>query len=168
LTRFIYQGGDAVVRSRKSVAAAALLFATVLAAGASADSKIELGTLTCSGGEGVGLILGSKKSYTCTFAYADGRPPESYQATVTKIGLDIGVTGKTVMVWTVLAATQALDSRPLAGSYAGAVADASVGIGAGAKVLVGGSKQSITLQPVSVQGQTGVNVAVGVAEMKLR
>jgi hypothetical protein len=140
----------------------------ILALPAHAQGTIKAGTLTCSGGAGVGLILGSKKSYTCKFTPASGERRETYRATVTKIGLDIGVTGNSVMVWTVLAATDKLAPRALSGNYAGATADVAVGVGGGAKVLVGGSERAITLQPVSVQGQTGLNLAVGVAELTLR
>jgi hypothetical protein len=35
-------------------------------------------------------------------------------------------------------------------------------------VLVGGSDRTVALQPVSVTGQTGLNLAVGVAELILR
>lgn len=133
-----------------------------------AQSQFEAGTLTCTGGEGVGLILGSKKSYTCKFKSGDGSVNEGYEATVTRVGLDIGVTGKSTMIWTVLSASAKLAPRALAGNYAGAAADASVGVGGGAKVLVGGSANTITLQPLSVQGQTGVNIAVGVGGMTLR
>jgi hypothetical protein len=136
--------------------------------GAIAANKFELGTLTCKGGAGVGLILGSEKTYACTFSQANGGPPEHYEAAVTKIGLDIGVTGETTLVWTVLSAQGPIDPRGLAGNYVGASADVALGIGAGAKVLVGGSKSQITLQPLSVQGQTGVNLALGVAEFSLR
>jgi hypothetical protein len=152
---------------RKLYSALATLAVLGLATGAYAQGQIEAGTLTCKGGEGVGLILGSTKSYNCTFSPADGRRSEAYSATVTKVGLDIGVTGQTTMVWTVLSAANALGPRGLAGSYAGASADAALGVGVGAKVLVGGSQKSITLQPVSVQAQTGVNLAVGVAELVL-
>lgn len=146
---------------------ATLMTAALLIAPAAAQSNVAVGTLTCTGGEGVGLILGSKKSYYCTFA-ANAGPGEEYSATVTKIGLDIGITGKTVMIWTVLAATSDVRPGMLAGGYAGAAADVSVGIGGGANVLVGGSSNSVVLQPVSVQGQTGLNLAVGVAGMTLR
>jgi hypothetical protein len=148
-----------------TIGAVALLTASW---GAIAANKFEAGTLTCKGGEGVGLILGSQKTYACSFTPTNGAPPESYEATVTKIGLDIGVTGETTMVWTVLSAEGPIDPRGLAGDYVGAAADAALGIGAGAKVLVGGSKNQITLQPLSVQGQTGVNLALGVAEFSLR
>ncbi|MFZ4808778.1 MAG: DUF992 domain-containing protein [Hyphomicrobiaceae bacterium] len=150
-----------------AVAIAAAMMGFVGAGQAMAQSKIEVGTLTCTGGEGVGLILGSKKSYRCSFAPVSGART-SYTATVTKIGLDIGVTGTTTMVWTVLASTSSVKRAMLVGTYAGAAADASIGVGGGAKVLVGGSSKSIVLQPLSVQGQTGVNLAVGVAALKLR
>lgn len=148
----------------KAALAALLMLPTLPAL---AQSKVVLGTLTCTGGEGVGLILGSQKKYRCTYAPTEGKA-ETYSATVDKIGLDIGVTGTTTMAWTVLASTSVAKSGALAGTYAGAAADASIGIGGGAKVLVGGSSQSIVLQPLSVQGQSGLNLAVGVAGLTLR
>jgi hypothetical protein len=152
---------------KKLISLAGALAALLLATEANAQAKIEAGTLTCSGGEGIGLILGSKKSYNCSFKPTSG-PKESYRASVTKIGLDVGVTGKSVMVWTVLTSSSPLKARALTGNYAGASADVAVGVGGGAKVLVGGSQNSVALQPVSVQGQTGLNLAVGVAELSLR
>jgi hypothetical protein len=146
-----------------AVAAAAV----ALAAPASAEPKVKAGTLTCTGGAGVGLILGSKKSYDCKYVSASGAYSERYSASITKIGIDVGVTDKSIMVWTVLSATE-VRKRGLAGNYAGATADASVGVGGGAKVLLGGSNNSIALQPVSVQGQTGLNLAIGVAELSIR
>ena len=134
---------------------------------AQAQSNVSIGTLTCTGGEGVGMVLGSNKVFSCTFSPSDWKPEENYRATITKIGLDIGVTGTTIMVWTVLAATQALSPGMLTGTYTGAALDAALGVGGGAKMLVGGSAQSIVLQPLSVQSQTGLNLAVGVASMTL-
>lgn len=146
--------------------ASALLLVT--AAPALSDPTIEVGTLSCKGGEGVGLIVGSKKNYSCTFKHAAGGQTETYEASVTKIGLDIGFTTQSTIIWTVLSSSQNYEPRALAGNYAGANADASVGVGAGAKLLVGGSNNTIGLQPLSVQGQTGLNLAVGVAELQLR
>lgn len=135
---------------------------------AQAQSKVVVGTLTCHGGAGVGLLIGSKKRYDCTFAPANNRPVERYRATITKVGVDIGITGNTVIIWTVLAPSAAFAPRVLAGNYAGAAADVAIGIGGGAHVLLGGSKNSIALQPLSIQGQTGLNLAVGVAGLALR
>ena len=155
----------------RSSSYSSIVFCTFLLIGsanrATAQAVVEVGTLACTGGEGIGLIVGSQKSYVCSFTPANGGPEERYSATVTKIGLDVGVTGTTTIVWTVFSASQPKDRRALAGEYAGISADASFGLGAGAKILVGGSEKSITLQPLSVQGQTGVNLAVGVAGMSL-
>ena len=150
------------------IVAAAATTLVLIATPALTQSQIEAGTLTCKGRGGVGLILGSKKTYTCSFSPATGGPSERYAATVTRLGIDIGVTGPTVMVWTVLSAGPRIVPGMLHGNYVGVAADAAVGVGAGAKVLVGGSKRSITLQPLSVQGQGGVNLAVGVAELSIR
>lgn len=147
-----------------SFAVAASLLA---AAPAFAQTKVKAGTLTCTGGAGVGLVLGSKKSYDCKYVSVSGAYSERYSASITKIGLDVGVTNKSVIVWTVLSASD-VRKRGLAGNYAGASADAAIGVGGGAKVLVGGSNDTIALQPVSVQGQTGLNLALGVAELSIR
>lgn len=126
----------------------------------------QVGTLTCKGGAGVGMILGSKKHYDCVFKPVKG-PSETYEGSVTKIGLDLGFTSKVTIVWAVFSSSD-LGPRALVGDYVGANADASIGVGAGTKILVGGSKNTVSLQPLSVQGQTGLNVAVGVADLALR
>lgn len=146
----------------------AALAAVPLAATAPAfaQAKVKAGTLTCTGGAGVGLIIGSKKTYDCKYVSVSGRS-ERYSASITKIGLDVGITDNSTMVWAVLAPTEVV-KRGLAGNYAGATADVAIGIGGGAKVLLGGSNNTIALQPVSVQGQTGLNLAVGVAELSIR
>ena len=71
------------------------------------------------------------------------------------------------MVWDVYAPTTK-HFAALAGKYVGASGEATVGVGLGANVLVGGSNRTVALQPVSVQGQTGLNLAVGVAGLTLR
>lgn len=146
-------------------AAALLLFAASPASAQQAPS-IRAGTLQCDVSGGIGLIVGSTRDLECVFDPADG-PNERYVGTVRHVGLDVGVTGPGVMVWTVLSST----SRPrnaLAGAYVGAQAAGSIGLGLGANALVGGNDRSIALQPLSVQAQTGLNVAVGVAELTLR
>jgi hypothetical protein len=106
----------------------------------------------------------------CTYQPADKNlAPENYHGTISKIGLDVGVTGETLISWVVLAPNADLYAPgALAGDYVGASAEASAAIGAGANVLVGGSNRTFSLQPLSVQAQTGVNIAVGVTEFKLR
>jgi hypothetical protein len=149
---------------------AALALIAVATAGAApsfAKSGVRVGALNCVVEGGVGLILGSKKSMVCTFKPANGARSEKYKGSITRLGVDIGVTGKAYMTWAVFAPGK-LKPGSLAGDYGGAGAEATVGVGLGANVLVGGFKKSVALQPLSVQGQTGLNVAAGVAGLKLR
>jgi hypothetical protein len=132
-----------------------------------ADARLVAGTLTCRGNGSVGLILGSSQRMSCEFQRVRGGATVSYTARITRIGLDLGVKGRNTMVWTVLSSTDNPATGALAGRYAGVAANAAVGVGVGANALVGGSSNSIVLQPLSVQVQTGVNVAVGVKGLTL-
>lgn len=133
----------------------------------SQDAKMKVGTLTCLGKGGVGLILGSKERLDCTYSPSSGGGDRRFDGTITRIGLDIGIKGKSVIVWGVMSSTSALPGDSLGGEFAGVAADASLGLGAGAQVLVGGNKKSVVLQPLSVKGETGLNLAVGVAGLTL-
>ena len=135
---------------------------------ATAEPKLVAGTLTCKSAGSVGAILGSKQSLACKFNPEGSGRGARYSATISRVGIDIGTTGASTMVWTVLASTNKLPRGALNGTYGGLSADASVGIGGGANALVGGSSNSVVLQPVSVKGQTGLNLALGVAELSLR
>jgi hypothetical protein len=146
-------------------AAAALAFALPAHA---APAKVVAGTLTCHGKGSVGYIVGSKERLSCLYDPSGTGRRHRYTASITKYGLDIGAKGESTLVWTVLGSTTDLRATELEGSYGGLSADASIGIGGGANALVGGSSDSVVLQPVSVQGQTGVNLAVGVSELSLR
>jgi hypothetical protein len=145
------------------VAATAMILAS---SGSAMAAQAQAGTLTCKGGAGIGLILGSKKHYDCVFKPVKG-PSETYEGSVTKVGLDLGFTTSATIVWAVFASSD-LGPKALVGDYVGANADASIGVGVGTKILVGGSKHTVSLQPLSVQGQTGLNIAVGVADLALR
>jgi hypothetical protein len=145
--------------------AAAILPAEISAA--QAQGRTKAGTLVCRIGPGVGAIIGSRRRMACRFETNSGRV-EHYSGTVTRFGIDIGITAGGVMTWLVLARTRSLNSGALAGHYVGASADASLGLGAGAKVLVGGSRRSTVLQPLSVVGQAGLNLAAGVTGLTLR
>ncbi len=149
----------------------ALVVAAVLGAGdANAQSIIKTGTLVCDVSGGLGMIIASRKDVQCTFTPAMPGPPgprEIYTGTISKFGLDIGATTAAQMVWAVYAPT-VLPSGSLAGDYAGATAEATIAVGLGANVLVGGSNHTVALQPLSVSGQTGLNVAAGVAALSLR
>lgn len=157
------------MKTTKRSLIAGLALATALAGGsiaAQAASGVKVGTLNCDVSGGIGLIIGSSKSMKCTFHRADGKA-EFYSGTISKLGVDIGVTGRQYMSWVVFAAGS-LRPGALAGSYGGATAEATAIVGVGANVLVGGSGRSVALQPLSVEGQTGLNVAAGVAKLTLR
>lgn len=146
-----------------AVAAAAALPAPIMA---QAD-RTKAGTLTCDISAGIGMIIASKKEVTCMFTPANAGPREVYVGSISKFGLDIGATAGGEMVWAVYAPSSRKFGA-LAGQYGGASAEATVGAGVGANVLVGGSNRTVTLQPLSVQGQAGLNVAAGVAGLELR
>lgn len=149
-----------------ALASAAALFALP----ALAQDRTELGMLDCTIEGGVGLVITSEKELSCIFTPADtSRPAEAYVGTVSKFGLDVGVTGDTLMQWIVLAPSATpFPAGALAGDYVGASAEATAGVGGGANVLIGGSQNTLALQPVSVQAQTGLNIAVGVSQFTLR
>lgn len=155
--------------SRSVLAGIALGALTLFLAGtASAESaQIKAGTLTCEGKGGIGLIVGSQEKLSCAYEPVDGGAKRFFEGTITRVGLDIGIRGKSIMVWTVLGSTTQLPAEALSGTFAGASGEVSAGIGGGANVLVGGNKKSVVLQPLSVKAQTGVNLAVGVAGLKL-
>jgi hypothetical protein len=128
--------------------------------------KLRAGVLTCSVKGGSGFIFGSTKELRCRFEATNGEV-ERYRGTINKYGIDVGVTGHTVMTWAVLAPTLKIKRSALAGDYVGASAEASAGIGGGANLLVGGTTEGISLQPLSVQSQTGINAALAVSSLEL-
>jgi Protein of unknown function (DUF992) len=127
---------------------------------------LRVGVMTCDMASGFGYILGSSRDLHCTFLPAEG-PVEHYAGTISKFGVDIGYVQNAVIVWTVVAPTVALPLGSLTGIYGGATASVTVGVGVGANALVGGSNYTISLQPVSIEGGTGFNVAGGFASMSL-
>jgi hypothetical protein len=135
------------------------------AAGAHAQTRIEVGVLTCSARGSTGYIVRSSRLLRCRFERR-GRD-EHYRGAIDKIGLDIGSTREATIAWAVLAPTANVPPRSLSGTYAGVSAEATVGLGVGANALVGGSRRSIVLQPLSVQAQRGLNIAAGVSRLTL-
>lgn len=133
---------------------------------AQAPARTMVGTLACDVSGGIGWIVASRRDVMCTFTPSQPGRIEQYIGSISKFGLDVGATAGGVLVWAVYAPT---DRRfdALAGHYAGASGEATVGAGVGANVLVGGSDRTVSLQPLSVQGQAGLNLAVGVAALDL-
>jgi hypothetical protein len=135
-------------------------------ASANAFTGVRAGVLSCHGGQNVGFVVGSVANLQCIFE-SEGRRPDPYVATVRRVGLDLGVTEQTQITWAVNAPTSRLGRGELAGSYGGVGANAAIGVGGGGNFLVGGPANAYALQPVSVQGQTGLNVAAGIAGLEL-
>ena len=131
-----------------------------------AAQQVRAGLLSCDVAGGVGLVLGSHKSMSCSFAPEGEGRREDYDGSITKYGLDLGLTRGSRMLWIVFTNTVAGPGF-LAGDYFGATGEATVGAGLGANVLLGGSDRTIALQPLSLSGQTGLNLAVGVAALQL-
>jgi hypothetical protein len=135
-----------------------------------AEDRIELGELECFVDEGTGFIIGSQKDISCVFtSFASADIVDNYFGVINKFGLDIGTTEESYIKWIVVAPTDSQFTKGfLQGDYIGAQASATFAIGLGANVLVGGSSKTFALQPVSLQTQTGLNIAAGVAEIELR
>jgi Protein of unknown function (DUF992) len=146
-------------------AAAAMLVASF--AGAQQPPMVQVGVLECRGGASIGFIVGSVTNLGCVLRVADV-PDDRYVATIRKVGVDLGITQESALAWGVFAPTAQLGPGALSGNYAGAQGSASIGVGLGGNALVGGSDNSIALQPLSVQGQVGVNLAAGLESLELR
>ena len=149
-------------------AAAAVMAVAALSSGTPAQAQgagVKVGVLSCNVASGWGFVFGSSRALRCTFA-PSGRV-EHYSGNISKFGVDIGYTSGAVIVWAVFAPSANIAPGALAGNYIGATGSATIGVGAGANVLVGGSDRSIALQPVSIEGNTGLNVAAGIGAMSL-
>ena len=148
--------------------AATMLVASFTGANAQQPiQRVQVGILECRGGASIGFVVGSVTNLGCVLR-ADGMPEDRYVATIRKVGLDLGITQETALAWGVFAPVARLGPGDLSGDYVGAQGSASVGVGLGGNVLVGGSANSIALQPLSVQGQVGLNVAAGLESLELR
>ncbi|MEH2515841.1 hypothetical protein V1279_001414 [Bradyrhizobium sp. AZCC 1610] len=157
----------AMLNSLATGCAALALTLTMVPATAQEAGRTRVGTLTCNISPGVGLVVGGQRQLSCIYASARGRAREAYEGTVSTLGLDIGATSGGQLAWAIFAPTT-LRQAALAGTYTGATAGGTVGAGASANVLVGGSDRTVIMQPVSVQAQTGVNIAAGVSTLELR
>ena len=147
--------------------AATLLVGSATAQAQQPMQRVQVGILECRGGASVGFIVGSVTNLGCVLR-AEGVPEDRYVATIRKVGLDLGITQETALAWGVFAPSVRLGPGALSGDYAGVQGSAALGVGAGGNVLVGGSGNTIALQPLSVQGQIGISVAAGLESLELR
>jgi len=145
-------------------AAAAILLASFATANA---QQTQVGVLRCHGGPTVGAVLGSTTQLNCMY-YGVGGHTDAYAATIHRFGVDLGATQQTLVGWRVFAPTAQVGPGALSGNYGGVGGNASFGVGGGGNVLVGGSANSFALQPLSLQGQTGLNVTGGIVGLALR
>jgi hypothetical protein len=149
------------------------LAATVLVASSGAAlaqqpmQRVQVGVLECRGGASVGFIVGSVTNLGCVLR-VEGFPEDRYIATIRKVGLDLGITQESALAWGVFAPVARLGPGDLAGNYAGVQGSATLGVGAGGNLLVGGSNNTIALQPLSLQGQVGLSIAAGLESLELR
>ena len=127
---------------------------------------VRVGTLRCDVAAGTSFVFGSTRQVQCVFT-GTGNRSERYTGEISRYGVDIGFTGAAVMLWGVLASTGDVAPGSLAGTFAGVSAGVTAGVGAGANILVGGGNRNIALQPLSVEGNTGLNIALGVGELRL-
>src|ERR1700754_3667984 len=152
---------------RLSTLSGLAITALVASLGSASALPVRAGILQCQGGQHVGFVVGSVASLECVFQ-SEGRRPEPYVATIHRLGLDLGITQLTRLSWAVNAPTNRVGRGDLSGNYGGVGANASVGVGFGGNFLVGGPQNAYALQPISVQGQTGLNVAAGIADIQLQ
>lgn len=150
-----------------SIALVALTLAALPCISSARAADVKVGYLSCHVASGWGIIFGSSRELDCTYTPASGKEVEHYKGDINKYGADIGYTQSAVILWTVLAPSTDMEQGAIAGHYAGATASATLGLGAGAHVLVGGLHSSIALQPISIEGNTGLNVAAGIATINL-
>ncbi len=151
----------------KSLFLASAVLAAVSVLPASAQEFVKTGALSCDVSAGLGLILVQKQTMRCLFTSTKGGSPDAYTGRIDEYGVALGEVAQGHLIWAVFAPASGVPHGALAGTYAGAGGEATVGVGLGANVLVGGTGRAFSLQPVSVEGQVGVNVAAGVTTVTL-
>ena len=127
---------------------------------------VKAGFLVCQESPGWGLVLGSSRDIACNYTPAPG-VHEHYTGRINRVGADIGYISSGKLLWEVVAPTSDVRRGDLDGSYAGLTAGATVGIGANVNAMIGGFHESIVLQPISVEGNNGLDVAAGIMSMTL-
>ena len=154
--------------SKFMATAASALFAVMLTAATAKADNVQAGFLHCDVSAGVGLFFTEKQSMKCVFKPLGGGPEDFYSGAIQEVGIALGGTEKGVLIWSVLSAQKGVPMGALAGQYTGLGANASVGVGGGENVLLGGNNQAFMLQPASYEGQVGLNLAVGVTTITLQ
>ena len=149
-----------------AVAGLALGALALLAPAHALDTTVKIGTMACHVSSGWGFVFGSTRELRCVFT--GGGRTENYDGKISKFGVDIGYQQSGVILWAVFAPSTDLKPGALTGNYGGITAGAAAGVGGNANVQVGGSTKSISLQPLSIEGDKGINLAVGIAAISLQ
>lgn len=134
-----------------------------------AQTRTHVGELECFVAEGTGYIVGSDKDISCTLLDPNGEELEHYIGELKKYGIDIGFTRESILRWSVYVPKEKpYQPGTLAGNYTGASASAALAVGLGTSVLIGGLSENYALQPIKVNQQEGINIALGITRMELR
>ena len=147
---------------------AAFLGAALLCLGSAPSSAIpgQAGVLECNIASGVGLVIGSSRAVSCVFHRHHSRP-EFYTGTISRIGLDLGVTGPVQFAWSVVSYGP-LPPYALAGDFTGAGGSLAIGPGVSTNELVGGYGNTVNLQPVTAGQTVGLNLSAGIGALSLQ
>ncbi|MGY3447995.1 DUF992 domain-containing protein [Bradyrhizobium sp. USDA 4353] len=143
-----------------------LLVSVAPLAQAHASRPMRVGVLECEGRRTTGKLVMSNARLRCVFR-SQGRAPERYVAKVRRYGLDLGLTDETRMAWAVTAPVNDFGRSELGGRYGGVSANAAALVGFGGSFLLRDTDRATQLQPISLQGQTGMNLAAGITEVEL-
>lgn len=156
---------------RKSVAPVALLLGLAFTGAGSVSAQnapLEVGTLQCSLDGSSGNIFGGSRDVQCDFTSAVTNGDRvKYEGTISNVGINLGSHKVTSLSWTVLAPVGAQAESALGGTYVGTAVSGALGVGAGGNLLFNVSGGAATLQPLSVQFQTGFNASVSAVELQL-
>ncbi len=155
---------------RRLIAGAALSAAALALVpnGTAAEKGVKAGYLRCDVAGSMSFIFGSSRDLTCSYETSGAHRVDAYTGTIKQYGIDIGYQKKGVILWAVVAPTTDLGPGALAGDYGGITADLAAGYGVGGDALMGGFKNSIALQPLSVEGIQGINIAAGIVGITLK
>jgi hypothetical protein len=131
-----------------------------------ARADVQVGVLSRRSSGATSYIMVSDQPFNCVFTPSAGGPLQYYQANIHRVGAQVGFSSAVALGWAVLAPSPHVGPGALAGLYGGLSAGAAIGVGAGANGLLGGNN-SFALQPVSVEGQSGLNVVATATQLEL-
>lgn len=132
-----------------------------------ASEHFVAGRLECDLSRSDGAILGAKQDVSCVFYPSQSAASVRYTGVIDNFGVDIGTIKEAKLIWAVDAVSRHA-SYDLEGTYRGIEAAAALGVGGGAVILTGGTDGTLTLQPLAVDGQEGLDISVGVTQLLLK